>query len=86
MIDGLLLAAFIIGIMAGGYMIARSPAFWLGFIMVTFTALKPHLVKLLPYFVKLFKPYDTDTQKKLDDTRRQGREWDYFNKRPRERK
>lgn len=75
MLDYVLLAAFIIGLAAGGYLMARSPAFWVGLVMVI-------LQRAWPY---LSKPLSPEDQKKLDQSRRRAEEWDPFRKKPRDR-
>lgn len=73
-VDGVLLATFVVGLLAGGYLVARSPAFWVGLALVIFTHLKPYLTK----------PLSPDNQKKLDQIRRRAEEWDFARKRAKE--
>lgn len=82
MYDALLLAALVLGLAAGGVLIARSPTFWLGLALVVFDRLQPYLIILLRY---LLQPLPPDDQKKLDETRRSGQEWDFRTKGPRKR-
>lgn len=82
MIDTLLLIAAIIGLVAGGLLVARSPTFWFGLGLVAFKAAKPQIVKLA---VRLYKPLSPQDQKKLDAARRMGQEWDFGRKMPRDR-
>jgi hypothetical protein len=82
MLDYVLLAAFILGLVAGGFLMARYPAFWVGLAMVTLQRAWPYLVKLFAY-LKL--PLSPEDQKKLDQSRRRAEEWDPFRKKPRDR-
>lgn len=82
MLDYVLLAAFIIGLAAGGYLIARSPAFWVGLLMVILQRSWPYLRQLFAY---LRLPLSPEDQKKLDQSRRRAEEWDFFRKKPRDR-
>ena len=76
MVDTLLLIAAFIGVGAACYLVARSPAFWVGMALIIFKAVKPYLIVYL-------RPLSPEDQKKLDETRRRGQEWDPFRKRPR---
>lgn len=75
MLDYVLLAAFIIGLAAGGYLMARSPAFWVGLVMVI-------LQRAWPY---LSKPLSPENRARWHKTIRRAEEWDNFNKKPRDR-
>lgn len=75
MLDYVLLAAVIIGLAAGGFLVARSPTFWVGLFMVI-------LQRAWPY---LSKPLSPEDQKKLDQSRRRAEEWDFAKKKPRDR-
>lgn len=44
-IDGVLIAAAILGFAAGGFLVARSPSFWVGLGMVLFKAILPVIMK-----------------------------------------
>lgn len=74
MIDYVLLAAFIIGLAAGGYLVARSPAFWVGLFMVI-------LQRAWPF---LSKPLSPEDRERWNQSIRRAEEWDPFRKRPRE--
>ena len=82
MLDYVLLAAFILGLAAGGFLMARYPAFWVGLVMVTLQRAWPYLVRLFVYLKLPMSPLD---QKKLDQARRKAEEWDNFRKKPRDR-
>lgn len=82
MLDYVLLAAFILGLAAGGLLMARSPAFWAGLVMVTLQRAGPYLVRLFVYLKLPMSPLD---QQKLDQARRRAEEWDNFRKKPRDR-
>lgn len=73
-VDGILIAAFAVGLVAGGFLVARSPSFWFGLALVIFTYLKPYITK----------PLSPEDQKKLDQSRRRAEEWDPFRKTGRE--
>lgn len=76
-VDLVLLLAFMLGLAAGGYLIARSPTFWVGLGLVIFKRAWPFLQ---PYF----KPLSPEDQKKLDQSRRRAEEWDHFKRKPRD--
>lgn len=82
MLDHVLLACFIVGLVAGGVLIARSPTFWVGLAMVILQRAWPYLRQL---FVHLSLPLSPEDQKKLDQSRRRAEEWDFFRKKPRDR-
>lgn len=82
MLDYVLLAAFILGLAAGGFLMARSPAFWAGLVIVTLQRAWPYLVRLFVYLKLPMSPLD---QQKLDQARRRAEEWDNFRKKPRDR-
>lgn len=75
-VDILLLVIASLGVFAAAYLVARSPAFWVGLGLVAFKAAKP-------YLALYFRPLSPEDQKKLDAARRRGQEWDPFRKRPR---
>lgn len=81
MLDYVLLAAFIIGLAAGGYMVARSPTFWVGLVMVILQRAWPYLRQLIAY-LKL--PMSPEDQKRWEQSIRRAEEWDNFRKRPRD--
>ncbi len=72
--DILLLVAFMGGLIAGGLLVARAPAFWLGLLELIIRRLWPYLTKL---WVRLKLPLDPTDQEKLDKSRRRAEEWDF---------
>lgn len=80
-VDILLIAAFVGGLVAGGLLVARSPTFWVGLLMVVISRAQPYLVLLLAWLTRPLAPED---QKKLDTSRRRAEEWDFARKRPKE--
>lgn len=80
-VDLLLLLAFMVGLAAGGVLVSRSPAFWLGMLELIIRRLWPYLMKLWVY-LKL--PLDPGDQKALDASRRRAEEWDFSKKKPRD--
>ena len=70
-IELLLLAAILLGLVAGGILVARSPTFWIGFGVALFKAVLPLLAK------RMTKEEEAAFQKCV----RQGREWDFARKR-----
>lgn len=62
MIDVALFIAALIGLAAGGFLVARSPSFWVGMAIVVWIKLKPFVLARLP-------PED---EKKLQDAYRRG--------------
>lgn len=80
-IDVLLLIVAALGVFAAAYLIARSPAFWVGLFMVILPFARPYLVKLLQWLTKPLSPED---QKKLDASRRRAEEWDFARKKAKE--
>lgn len=81
-VDLLLLLAFVVGLAAGGVLVSRSPAFWLGLLELLIRRLWPYLMKL---WVRLKLPLNPEAQKKLDESRRRAEEWDFSKKAPRDR-
>jgi hypothetical protein len=81
-VDLLLLLAFVVGLAAGGVLVSRSPAFWLGMLELLIRRLWPYLMKL---WVRLKLPLDPKAQEKLEHSRRRAEEWDHFRKKPRDR-
>lgn len=78
LITVLLVAAVLAGIAAASYMVFRSPAFWLDIAQELANRLMPEIIKYLS------KPLSPEDQKKLDETRRRGWEWDHFRRKPRD--
>lgn len=81
MTDYLLLAAFIIGLAAGGLLVARSPTFWAGLVIVALQRAWPYLVKL---FVYLRLPMSPKDEEKWHQAIRRAEEWDFARKKPRD--
>lgn len=79
LITSLLVLSVLIGIGGATYMVFRSPAFWLDIGQELANRLLPEIVKYVS------KPLSPEDQKKLDEARRRGWEWDPFRKRPRDR-
>jgi len=65
------ITALLIGVGAGGYLVARRPAFWWGLGVVAFKAALPHLAKRMT----------AEQEKAFQDCIRRGGEWDPFRKR-----
>ena len=61
----------LLGIGAGGFLVAQRPTFWLGMASAVLTALIPILGKRMT----------PEKEKELQDCLRRGGEWDHFNKR-----
>lgn len=47
MTDYLLYAAVLVGVAAAGYLVARSPAFWIGLVMSLWPAIKRVIVEVV---------------------------------------
>jgi hypothetical protein len=71
-----LIAAVIVGIGAGGFLVAQRPTFWFGLGAVMFRAILPHLAKRM----------SPTKEKELHDCIRRGGEWDHVRKKCRDRK
>jgi hypothetical protein len=65
------IAVLLIGIGAGGYLVAQRPSFWAGLVAVVFKA-------TLPYLAKRMTP---EQEKAFQDCVRRGGEWDPARKR-----
>lgn len=65
------LAALLLGIGAGGFLVAQRPAFWVGLGIVMFRAALPHLAKRMT----------AEQEKAFQDCIRRGGEWDPVRKR-----
>lgn len=74
-IDTVLIVCMGIGLLAGGYSLARSPSAYFDFAAELIRRITPILAK----------PEDPEVQKKRIEVQRRGGEWDHFNKRERER-
>jgi hypothetical protein len=73
-VNWLEIAAIIIlllGIGAGGFLVAQRPSFWLGLITVTIKAAIPAILKRNP----------PDVEERMNDCIRSGGQWDNFRKR-----
>ena len=65
------IAAVLIGLGAGGFLVAQRPAFWWGLGVVAFKA-------ALPFLSQRMSP---DQEKAFQDCVRRGGEWDHVRKR-----
>ena len=65
------LVMLLIGIGAGGYLVARRPTFWAGLVVVAFKAAWPFLSKRMT----------PEQEKAFQDCVRRGGEWDFQRKR-----
>lgn len=70
-IDIALFCAVLVGLAAGGFMVARSPAFWVGMGLEVFR-------RMLPVVAKRMSP---EKEKEFHDCVRRGGEWDHSRKR-----
>lgn len=70
-IDIALFVAVLIGVAAGGFLVARSPAFWVGMGLEVFRRLMPILMKRMP----------PEKEAEWRDCIRRGGEWDHVKKR-----
>jgi len=78
--EGVGVTLVVIGLLAGGYMAAQRPSFWMEFGVRVFNALRP---LLWAYLSKRMSPED---EAKMQQCLRQGREWDPVRKKCRDRK
>jgi hypothetical protein len=65
------IAALLVGVGAGGYLVAQRPTFWVGLGLAVFKSLLPHLAKRMT----------AEQEKAFQDCIRRGGEWDPFRKR-----
>jgi hypothetical protein len=65
------IVALLVGVGAGGYLVAQRPAFWVGLGAAVFKSLLPHLAKRMT----------AEEEKAYQDCVRRGGEWDPFRKR-----
>jgi len=65
------IVVLLVGIGAGGFLVAQRPSFWLGLASAVFMAVLPHLAKRMT----------PEKEKELQDCLRRGGEWDHFKKR-----
>ena len=64
-------AVLLLGVGAGGYLVAQRPTFWVGLGIAVFKSLLPHLAKRMT----------AEQEKAYQDCVRRGGEWDPFRKR-----
>lgn len=69
------IAMLLIGIGAGGFLVAQRPTFWLGLASASLKAVLPFIVK---YVGKRMSP---EKEKEWHDCIRRGGEWDHVRKR-----
>jgi hypothetical protein len=65
------IVALLVGVGAGGYLVAQRPTFWVGLGVAVFKNLLPHLAKRMT----------AEEEKAYQDCVRRGGEWDPFRKR-----
>lgn len=65
------IAALLVGVGAGGYLVAQRPTFCVGLGVAVFKSLLPHLAKRMT----------AEQEKAFQDCVRRGGEWDPFRKR-----
>ena len=65
------IAVLLIGVGAGGYLVAQRPSFWYGLAVVVFKAALPHLAKRMT----------PEQEKAFQDCHRRGGQWDHIRKR-----
>jgi hypothetical protein len=65
------IVALLVGVGAGGYLVAQRPTFWVGLGVAVFKSLLPHLAKRMT----------AEEEKAYQDCVRRGGEWDPFRKR-----
>jgi len=65
------IVVLLIGIGAGGYLVAQRPSFWVGLVVAMFKAALPHLAKRMT----------AEQEKAYQDCVRRGGEWDFQRKR-----
>ena len=65
------IAALLVGVGAGGYLVAQRPTFWVGLGVAVFKSLLPLLAKRMT----------AEEEKAYQDCVRRGGEWDPFRKR-----
>lgn len=70
------IAVLILGVGAGGFLVAQRPTFWFSLGVVMFKAALPHLTKRM----------SPEKEKEMRDCIRRGGEWDNFRKKCRDRK
>jgi len=68
------IAILILGVGAGGFLVAQRPSFWFGLGTVMFRAAFPYLLKRMP----------PEKEKEMRDCIRRGGEWDNFRKKCRD--
>ena len=65
------IAFLLIGVGAGGFLVAQRPTFWAGLVVVVFRAVLPHLAKRMT----------AEEEQAFRDCVRRGGEWDPMRKR-----
>lgn len=73
-VDAILFLALVLGLAAGGFMVARSPTFWIGFAVEVFK-------RILPVLAKRNTP---EIEAEMQACLRRGGEWDNARKRCRQ--
>lgn len=69
------IAVLILGIGAGGFLVAQRPTFWIGLGSALIRAVLPHVIK---YVSARMTP---EQEKAYQDCLKRGGEWDHFKKR-----
>lgn len=69
------IAALLVGVGAGGFLVAQRPSFWLG---LASAAIRPLLPLIKDYVLRRNSP---DVEKAMQDCIRRGGKWDNFRKR-----
>ena len=64
------IVVLLLGVGAGGYLVAQRPTFWAGLVVVVFKAALPHLAKRMT----------VEQEKAFRDCVRRGGEWDPMRK------
>lgn len=75
LIEAVLLAAALIGVVAGGFLVAQRPSFWFGLGTVMFRAGMPHLIK---HITKRMPPEEEEAWRKCQ---LRGGKWNHLKKR-----
>ena len=65
------LAVLLIGIGAGGFLVAQRPTFWAGLVAVGFKAALPYLLKRMPL----------EQEQAFRDCQKRAGKWDHFRRR-----
>lgn len=78
--EGVGIALVVIGLVAGGYIAAQRPSFWVEFVGRVFAALRPLIWE---YVSKRNSP---EIEARMHDCIRRGGEWDNFRKKCKDRR